>query len=446
MNSLAARLGLGLAAVLLAVFLAQGYVVDAALRHLTGAYVAERLKHDAEGLLALLQFDPAGRPVVDEQRVGPIFRRPYSGHYYRVQTGQLVLRSRSLWDSDMAYPGAAPAPGQTRLSLGSGPAGQTLLMLAAAYEKAGHPVTVVVAEDYSPIEEDFNTFRWRYLGGALVALGGVLLLQAWVVRRSLRPLRRAQAELRELEYGEVHRLSAVGLPKEVAPLVEEINRLIGLIRQRLERSRNAVGNLAHALKTPLTVLQQVAASDTLAAHPELRAELLEHTASIDQYLQRELKRARLAGGVVPGQRFEPARELPPLVDTLQRIYRDKALDIELDLPPGLVLRGEREDLLELFGNLLDNACKWAQRRVRVSLSAAGEGEIMIEDDGAGVAAADVAALFQRGRRLDEGTRGHGLGLAIARDIVQHYGGEMRLGRSAVLGGFKVALRLGRPAA
>ncbi|HNW78161.1 MAG TPA: ATP-binding protein, partial [Candidatus Competibacteraceae bacterium] len=225
----------------------------------------------------------------------------------------------------------------------------------------------------------------------------------------------------------------------------ELNRLLTLLDQRQRRARHALGNLAHALKTPLTALTQ------LAEQPPPPTELQNWWQDLRQQLrqvraltERELKRARIAGGGAPGLRVLLAPEIADLVTTLQRIHRERALHIETHLPPGGVFSGDRDDLLELLGNLLDNACQWARTTVR--LSAVLEPEILslrIEDDGPGCPPEHLELLSQRGMRVDESRAGHGLGLAIASDIVAQYGGALNLGRSETLGGFLAEVHLPR---
>ena len=221
-------------------------------------------------------------------------------------------------------------------------------------------------------------------------------------------------------------------PIEIQPLVAEINRLIELMGQRLQRSRHALGNLAHALKTPLTQLLQLAERQP----QDLRTELERPTRQVKILIERELKRARIAGGAAPGQRVLLKREVADLVDTLGKIYREKALRIDCHIPSGSLFPGDRDDLLELLGNLLDNACQWAAGRVRLSVAESDFClSVSVEDDGPGCPPAHLDRLTRRGARLDEDRNGHGLGLAIVADIVDQYGGFLRLGRSQDLGGF-----------
>lgn len=438
MRSLQARLGVGLVVTVLILFAAQWAVVNVSLRTLTEQYFASRLTHDGEALLAGLTFDADGRPVVADDRIGSIFRRPLSGHYYQILSGPYTVHSRSLWDHSMKV--MPTVTGTRALDTITGPEGQPLIMLTAGYEKRGRAVTIAVAEDYSPVEAEFGAFHWRYVSITFGILIGLIALQIWVVRRALRPLQQARAEVRRLERGEIGTLE-MAVPAEVMPLVEEINRLIAILGERLERSRNALGNLAHALKTPLTALDQLLNSAELKAHPELLAQLRGQSELIGSFIQRELKRARLAGAATPGRRFDLNAELPPLLEALRQIFRDKHLEVEWRLPPNLVYSAEREDMLELFGNLLDNACKWAVSRVLLQVEDGPGLAFSVEDDGPGAPEERLAQLSARGVRLDESVGGHGLGLSIVRDIVNSYRGEMSLERSTGLGGFRVWVKL-----
>ncbi len=439
MPSLQARLALGLAATVAGLFVLQWVLTGAQLRALTEQYVVDRLRHDIESLLVAVRFDPQGRPVLDEERVNPVFQRPFSGHYYRIMAAGRVLRSRSLWDRDLLV--SELPPGDSTVTRADGPEGQNLVVVVSGFRKRGHDVTIAVAEDYSPIDRAFETFQWRWLLVSSLVVLALIAAQMWVVRRGLQPLERLREDIRRLERGE---LSAIRreVPAEVQPLVDELNRLLEVLGRRLSRTRNALGNLAHALKTPLTVLGQALNDPALADRPGLRAELERQVQAIASLVHRELKRARLAGAGAPGQRFDVDRELTPLVHTLERIHHHKAggrgLVVEILGAEGVVLRADREDMLELLGNLLDNACKWARSRARLTVRTGEEGvSFVVEDDGPGVSEDDLARLAQRGVRLDESVGGHGLGLSIVKEVVEQYEGRMRFGRSPSLGGFLV---------
>jgi signal transduction histidine kinase len=222
--------------------------------------------------------------------------------------------------------------------------------------------------------------------------------------------------------------------------VAQINHLLAHTEDSLKRSRNALGNLGHALKTPLAVLLSLASSEQLEAHPQLRKTLKEQLQQVEQRLNRELNRARLSGDALPGALFDCDAEFPGLLATLNMIHGEH-LALSYRAPPGLQLPWDREDLLELLGNLLDNACKWADAEARVSVAETANGyELSVEDDGPGIPEERRDQVFGRGTRLDEQTHGHGLGLGIVRDIVDSWGGKLSLLESQ-WGGLKVAIEL-----
>jgi len=440
-HSLQARLGTGLIVTVLILIAAQWAVVNVSLRALAEQFFVSRLTHEVESMLARMQFDRDGRPIVAEDRGDPLFTRPFSGHYYQIVSGDYVIYSRSLWNHALKV--KPVVTGTQRLTTTEGPQHQPLVMLVSGNEKRGHALTIAVAEDYSPIELEYGNFQRRYLLITFAIMMGLIALQIWVVRRSLRPLQQMRADVLRLEQGEIQQLRTE-VPAEVVPLVEEINHLVDILGKRLERSRNALGNLAHALKTPLTALDQLLNSEELKDHPRLHAQLRDQSEIVGSFIRRELKRARLAGAMTPGRRFDFHRELPPLLETLEKIHRDKNLSIEWRIAPGLTYPAEREDMLELFGNLLDNACKWAARKVVLDVVEDTGLKFNIEDDGPGAPQEKLAQLAERGMRLDESIGGYGLGLAIVHEIVGFYRGEMGFERSPRLGGFRVWVHLPAP--
>ena len=440
MKSLQSRLGVGLTISIVLLMLVQWLAVSFNIRHVAEDFVASRLQHDAEDLLPTLQFTDDGL-TVNEQRISSVYSTPFSGHYFRIQSPTQTLRSRSLWDEEITTP--TISPGEVNEFHTTGPQGQPLLVWQGGYMKRGQHVTISVAEDIFHIEEDITEFMFWYSAVTLLAIILFILTQLTILRYSLRPLEQVRQQIALLERGETHSLSEA-VPAEIRPLVSEFNQLLTIMSQRLKRSRNATGNLAHALKTPLSLMVQLIERDELSSAPQLQQELRQSVSRIQQLMERELKRAQLAGKATSGQQFCFETELPPLVDTLQRIYQERSIVINTTIAHNIQYAADREDLLELIGNLLDNACKWAEHQVRLSISYNHGLLIEIEDDGPGCSDDAMLQLTQRGTRIDENSTkhvdGHGLGLAIVQDIVTAYAGTLTFKRAAI-GGLAVSVTL-----
>jgi signal transduction histidine kinase len=435
-KSIQARLSLGLVAVLVVVGLGLAqltlWLFEAGLQR----YLETGLRKESENLLVALVRGPDGLQL-DERRISSAYQRPFSGHYFRIDFDKGTWRSRSLWDLDM------PKPQRPGLDDGHelGPEGQQLLAYRGDYRRLGQDISISVAQDYSPVRDGFRRMQQIGLGLGLVALVLVLVLQRITVTRSLRPLERARQQIAQLQQGQRSQLDAQ-VPVELQPLVDQINHLLAHTEDSLRRSRNALGNLGHALKTPLAVLLSLAASERLQALPEVQAQLREQLEQIQQRLARELNRARLAGDALPGAQFDCDAELPGLLATLGMIHGEGLL-LAHDVPPGLLLPWDREDLLELLGNLLDNACKWADSEVRLGVESNPDGyRLWVDDDGPGIPEGQRLQVLERGSRLDEQVDGHGLGLGIVRDIVEAWGGRMAL-LDSPLGGLRVSIELPR---
>ncbi|HWU82882.1 MAG TPA: sensor histidine kinase [Methylophilaceae bacterium] len=443
MNSLQRQLSLGLLISLALLLALQWLAVNLAMQRMTESQLADRLYEEGETLLGALRFDNEQKPLLDAQRMGAIYQRPFSGHYYLLSTSREQVLSRSLWDTDLAVP-RLPA-GQRAILRVTGPEHQTLMVAAQGFLKDGHPLTIAIATDLSEHEASLKRFQWQYAG--ISALGFILLvlLQRHILRRALRPLQALRAQMARLEQGETTQLDFDG-PQEIRPLVMEFNRLLAGMERRAIRARTAVGNLAHALKTRLALLNQAATRDELDALPQLRAEILDATEAMHGTVEYELKRARLIGNLRPGRQLALSADIARLAETLRAIYMQRNISLIWEVAPQTALHGDQEDMLELLGNLLDNACKWCRQQVVLTVTGRDTVIFVIEDDGPGCSPEAMGKLTQRGFRADESLPGSGLGLAIVHDIVDAYGGTLHFGRSAALGGLRVEIRLPQTAA
>ncbi|MBI2527998.1 MAG: hypothetical protein HYV93_18685 [Candidatus Rokubacteria bacterium] len=441
MGSLLARL-VGVAVLWIAVaLLAAGLILAHLFRaHVERTFDAGLRDHMAE-LVALADTDAAGRLRLKRPSVDPNFARPLSGWYWQItdSTGR-IDRSRSLWDQELAVPAAGPSP---RLVVLAGPRGQALRALVRAVDlpEAPAPFGFVVAGPQEEIEKAVHGLV-SVLAVALVVLGlglvGAVVGQVGVGLRPLRRLRRAVASVRA---GRAARVDGA-YPAEVAPLADEINALLAHDAEVVMRARTQAGDLAHALKTPLAVLANEA-----AGLPPERAALVRGQADLmRRHIDRHLSRARAAASrSVLGARCPVGPVGAALVRTLAALHRGRTIAITVDGLDGLVFGGDRHDLEEMLGNLLDNACKWGRTQVRAAgrLVARPDGdrlELTVEDDGPGIPEEALGEALVRGRRLDESVPGSGLGLAIVDDVAALYGGGVALRRSE-LGGLAAVLDL-----
>lgn len=422
------------------------------------------LRQQLDQLTSSLEFNTAGEllPMV-RTLPDPRWQRPYSGLYWQIDGPENVQRSRSLWDAVLTLPADPLSDGQVHAHQSTGPQGARLLVLERSVHAPDFPASawrVAVAADTRSTQDAVKRFG-SVLVFSLSALLLLLVLAAFAqVYVGLRPLRSLEQALKELREGRSQALQG-NFPQELLPLTDDFNRVLERQAQTLARARQQAGNLAHAVKTPLAVLSQaVTQSQTGSAgtSPAPLAQLVqlvnEQVALAKRHIDWHLARARSAGAQrLPGQRTPVAPALAGLVRVMQRVHAARELHIELDFPgpadptdAGLVFAGEEQDLQEMLGNLLDNACKWARHRVHVHAQALPRGNaggqllVRIEDDGAGIDESLRLQVMSRGVRADESVPGSGLGLAIVADLVALYGGSLQLGQSA-LGGLKVELLL-----
>lgn len=437
LNSIQQRLSISLIAVLILVglLLAQMslWLFDQGLRR----YLENHLRDEAELLVAALARGTNGIEL-DQQRISAAYHRPFSGHYFCIDLDEQQWRSRSSWDFDLPDP---KQPGLMQ-ELVDGPQTQQLLIVRADYRRFGKNILIVVAQDYTPMLDSFRRVQWIGGGFGLAALILLVLLQRYLVARALQPLESVREQIAQLQQGQRTQLDAK-VPQELQPLVQQINHLLHHTEDTLTRSRNALGNLGHALKTPLAILFSLANRQELNGNQVLRDNLRNQLTHMQERISRELGRARLAGEALPGAYFVCATELPDLVSTLTQIH-GRHLTINWSAADNLRLPWDRQDILELLGNLLDNACKWAQQKVALDITPDKNHFILtIDDDGPGIAPELRAQVLNRGTRIDEQIQGHGLGLGIVRDIVEHCKGELSLHESP-FGGLQVVIRLPAP--
>ncbi|MFG6462031.1 sensor histidine kinase [Roseateles sp. DXS20W] len=430
---------------------AAGVLLSALFRDHVRQQFIERLTADLDQVIARLEVDAQGQPVLDATRLSdPRWTRPHSGLYWQVDGAGAhgrpgLLRSRSLWDEDLAAPRDAPATGELHVHEVLNHRAEPLLLIERGLqaEGAATPWRVMVAAGTGPLAQAADRFD-RVLLAALLLL--LLLLAAGAllqVTLGLAPLGRLRDALAALRDGRTQRLAG-RYPDEVQPLVDDLNNVLDRQAASLERARAQAGNLAHALKTPLAILGQGAtqAQADSAALQALPLLVQDQVQLARRHVDWHLARARAAAAQGAGGLKTPLQSVADgLVRVMQKVHAGRALAIRADVDPGLTFAGESQDLQEMLGNLLDNACKAAHTQVLVAAVQTGRQlRVTVDDDGPGIPPARMAQALQRGQRLDESTPGSGLGLAIVQELAALYGGSVELGVSPI-GGLLVVLTL-----
>ena len=449
MLSLSARLTLAASLVLVAFLGLTGLALERAFRDAGLAAAQDRLQGQVYTLLAAAELEDGARLMMPRALPDGRLSSPDSGLYARVidSEGNALWHSPSLLGFRILFP-TTRADGVAEFVPVTASDGRSLYALSFSVQwelgaDDSRRLTFEVAESRDILASQVAHFRrslWGWLGAAALAL---LLAQGLVLRFGLAPLRRVAIELADIEASSTLRLSA-NYPRELRTLTERINAFIESGHARLERSRNALAELAHSLKTPLAVLRSL--SDGRTDREEMRRTLTEQSARMHRTIDYQLQRAA-ASGPTP---LAPAVDIAPvasrLKDALLKVYADKKLRVDVEVDHGAGFHGDEGDLVEILGNVLDNACKWAGERVCVRVRYAhqdgGAGlTLRIDDDGPGIPADKVDAVFARGVRADATTPGYGIGLAVVRDIVvEAYGGEVTVGASD-LGGAAVTIRI-----
>ncbi len=417
-------------AISLALFLA-GLALTALFEQQVRNRVVQELNNDLLQLVGAIEIGANGNLKVIRALADPRYKTPYSGKYWRIDQvngaqPMELLRSRSLWDTDAK---------NTAANLG--PEGEPLVYVERTITIKGKDGDVSlhlsVGTNSAEIDSPIKQFRDQLIL-YLSLIGAALTVAAWLqVTIGLRPLQALRKQISLLRTHNLKRLEGE-FPTEVEPLVEELNDVLDIRDKSLERARQRAGDLAHGLMTPLTILSAVARELEKRRLSKLGAEIEEQAENMRRHVERGLVRARLSTG--RGHDLTPLAETVDAVfTTLKRLPKGDAIKWLNLVPKRVTVPVERNDLLELLGNVMDNARKYAKSMIQVSYV---DNCIMVEDDGAGVPDEEIETIRQRGRRLDEAKKGFGLGLAIVEDIADLYELKLSYGRSE-LGGLQVKL-------
>ena len=419
--SLQARLLLAALLVLMVFTGLTGLALDKAFRQSAETALQDRQQGYLYALLAAVDVDDSGTPRFSRNLPDARFDRPGSGLYASIQNtdNQAVLNSRSLLGNRLPVP-ASIALGQYQyefLTLNDVP--HYRLAYSVRWEldtDQTYRLDFQIVEDMQSYQQQITTYRrnlWGWLGAAVVVL---LLLQAIILRWSLKPLRQVAADLASIEAGTAERLQGK-YPQELQHLTDTLNDLLDHTRSQLQRYRDSLGNMAHSLKTPLAILANALSLKQTGSTPVVEAE--EQLQRIRQIIDYQLHRAA-AGQASLGTATPLKPVAKKIINAMQKVHADKSLRIEDRIDKSVTCQCDEGDLMEVLGNLLENACKWSQHHIRITARQRKQGgvEICIEDDGPGIPAEVREQVLQRGERADPTTAGHGIGLAMVHEVVQ----------------------------
>ncbi len=430
--SINARTIIGAGLVLTVFLVLTGLALDRAFEDSALTSIRERLRGQLYLLIGETEVSEQGKISLPEKSSLVRLNQPDSGLYAWVYRGQqAVWQSRSVISSKAHIHDDLP-PGKEKFELLNAPKG--FAMSYGVMWQTGEtsiPITFTLSEDTSVFIAQISGYRqtlWSWLGGMAVLL---LIAQLFVLRWGLRPLRTVANELAQIEQGHQEQLNSQ-YPAELEGLTGNLNALLRHERAQQQRYRHALADLAHSLKTPLAVLQGAMDDPTTVR---------EQASRIQQSIDYQLQRAATAGR----SGLNSPLLLRPLIETLtralQKVYADKQVQFKLDIPDDLTLRADEGDLTELFGNVLDNACKWCQQQIECRATiVANKVNITIADDGPGIPGDKIDAILVRGVRADEAVAGQGIGLAVVKEITDAYEGELTLSNQTN-GGLLIQLSL-----
>ena len=443
-NSLRLRLLVGAVIWITLALAAAGTLLAALFRAHVDRRLEAELTIQVEQISAALERGAPGQLILTHQPSDPRFRKPYSGSYWQVDGADgPIFRSRSLWDVAVSLPPDTFPDGAVHRHRVRGPEGQKLIVVERTVTLPDVPgaFRVIAATDEADLTAAAAAFT-RTLVVSLAVLAAALFAAAAIqVRVGLRPLHRLRAGVAAIREGGIKRLQG-SFPTETQPLVDDLNALLQRNEEIVSRGRIQAGNLAHGLKTPLSILANEVDRLVADGAPQLAGSMRGQITTMQQQIDYHLARARAAASIdVPGARVLVAPSVAAIRRTLARLHVGRDLQFTIDIPADHVFRGEQQDLEEMLGNLMDNACKWARGRVAIT-SRRDDGRLtmVIEDDGPGLPAEQQGFALAPGARFDENVPGTGLGLAIVRDLVSLYSGAITLGSSG-LGGLRAELTL-----
>lgn len=449
MKSLEKQLSYTLTLSLVGIFVAFWWVMTYTIHELTERYVVTRLEHDAETLLKHLEIKE-GQWHLSANAAEVIYQRPRSGHYYLIKSKPPALIRTQTSPSLEGYLFYSPVSESLADAVYEThePDSFNALVLRVPFEYQGYRGYLFVAEDHSPIQESLKTFDVLFALFSLFGLAALLWTQRRILKKGFDSLQPVKQALNDVQEGKQVAIQAE-VPSEIEPLVDTLNQALSQLQARLARSRQATGNLAHALKSPLNLIYQLLDDQRLDAHPQLKQALQEQAQRLHDLIERELSLAKTAGRGMTLNTFRFPEDLDDLTATMAQLYRDKALHFETHIDVKHALPFDREDLFELLGNLLENAAKWCRQTIRIVVKTDQACLVLqIEDDGPGVAQSLMEQMQQRGTRLDESRPGHGLGLSIVKQIVEAYSGEVIysqgerfIAHTPALSGLQVTIKL-----
>ena len=404
--------------------------------------IIARLQEDIEQVMLATHLDDE-QLEIDQSQLSGFYKPVFSGRYYQLDLADLEIRSRSLWDQKLNI--EKLALGETRVWQAKGPLNHDIQLLSIGLrsDSMNLDATLTVAQDLSIGRKIFTQIYGTKLGVNLVMLLTMIAGIFLVLRQSFKPVNQIQDVLSRLREGEITSLEVNNLPSELRPLASTYNDLLTYSSKQMERSRNNIGNLSHGLKTPLAVMQQQVEVLGLK-DPDSAVALQNQLDLVHKMIERKLATARITGDMLPAAQMQLPKDLQDLAKTLSKVHFNKQITCRFNIPDNITrLPIHREDGMELIGNLLDNAHKWAKEHVEVTVCTddnCNKGvSLTIEDDGLGVADDELNQLTNRGKRLDEATMGHGLGLSIVKDIAEQYEIKLTFTKSMKLGGLRIKL-------